>query len=289
MNMPVVQTALTIYGAQSLNAAEMQLQVNLIQDILHKVMKQGTHYGVIPGTQSQSLYKPGAEKIMATFRLAADPVVEDLSQGGEVHYRVKLRVLNSSGDYLGAGVGECSSMEDKYAWRSPACDAEYESMPDILRRLKFKRGNNNPIKQVRTQPADVANTILKMAKKRALVDAVLTVTAASDIFTQDIEDLPEELVAELVGKPIKDDTPTVEKWNKKFDDCKTIDALNKCGAEFASEKIGSTGKALCRASYTARLNTLKKEVAEAEAKAITEKVVVDEDYSPAFPELEKTA
>jgi len=33
------------------------------------------------------------------------------------------------------------------------------------------------------------NTVLKMAKKRAHVDAVLTTTAASDIFTQDIEDM----------------------------------------------------------------------------------------------------
>ncbi len=35
------------------------------------------------------------------------------------------------------------------------------------------------------------NTCWKMAKKRALVDGVLTVTAASDIFTQDIEEMAE--------------------------------------------------------------------------------------------------
>jgi len=40
-------------------------------------------------------------------------------------------------------------------------------------------------------PADYYNTCLKMAKKRALVDATLTTTAASDIFTQDIEDDPD--------------------------------------------------------------------------------------------------
>jgi hypothetical protein len=40
-------------------------------------------------------------------------------------------------------------------------------------------------------PADYYNTCLKMAKKRAHVDAILTATAASDIFTQDIEDMPE--------------------------------------------------------------------------------------------------
>ena len=38
-------------------------------------------------------------------------------------------------------------------------------------------------------PQDLANTILKMAKKRSFVDGILTVTGASRIFTQDIEDI----------------------------------------------------------------------------------------------------
>jgi hypothetical protein len=37
------------------------------------------------------------------------------------------------------------------------------------------------------------NTVLKMAKKRAQIDAVLTATAASAIFTQDLEDIPDYL------------------------------------------------------------------------------------------------
>lgn len=283
MNMPVVQTAVTVYGTQSLNAAEMQLQVNLIQDVMKKVMHQGTHYGVIPGTQSNSLYKPGAEKIMATFRLAADPVVEDLSQGGEAHYRVKVRILSAGGDFLGAGVGECSSMEDKYAWRAPVCDAEFEATPDILRRLKFKRGNNTPVKQVRTNPADVANTILKMAKKRGLVDAVLTVTAASDIFTQDIEDLPDELVAEIVGRAPRDDSAKVEAWINTFGECKTVEELKKAGAGLSVDKMGASGKEQCRAAYTDRLNSLKAITVEAEP------AKDDKDLGPAFPEVEVAA
>ena len=41
-------------------------------------------------------------------------------------------------------------------------------------------------------PADYYNTALKMAKKRAHVDAILTATAASDCFTQDVEDMQRE-------------------------------------------------------------------------------------------------
>ena len=40
---------------------------------------------------------------------------------------------------------------------------------------------------------DAANTVLKMAKKRSFIDAVLTVTGASRIFTQDLEDIKEAL------------------------------------------------------------------------------------------------
>jgi hypothetical protein len=40
------------------------------------------------------------------------------------------------------------------------------------------------------------NTILKMAKKRALVDAALSAGRLSDVFTQDIEDMPDIVESE---------------------------------------------------------------------------------------------
>lgn len=189
------QQAVATYGAPSLTAADVRAQINLIQDVLRSVMIEGTHYGTIPGTKTASLYKPGAEKIMATFRLAAEPEVEDLSSPDEVHYRVKVKLHSPTGQFLGAGIGECGSAEEKYAWRRPVCDEEFEATPETRRRIKFAKwqGKVERQKQIRTNHADVRNTVLKMAKKRGLVDAVLTVTAASDIFTQDIEDLPDEL------------------------------------------------------------------------------------------------
>jgi hypothetical protein len=193
---PMKQQAVAVYGERSLTAADIRAQVNLIQDVMRSVMIEGTHYGKIPGTQSMSLYKPGAEKLMATFRLGSDVDVDDLGENGEVHYRVKYKILSPDGRLLGVGVGECSSQEDKYAWRRPVCDKEFDIAPENQRRIKFAKGDRGTFyenKQVRTNPFDVRNTVLKMAKKRAMVDAVLTVTAASDIFTQDIEDLPDEL------------------------------------------------------------------------------------------------
>lgn len=193
------QPAVDNYGSRSLTAADVRAQVNLMQDVMLEVMKDGTHFGVIPGTKQKSLYKAGAEKIMSTFRLAADPEVTDLGRDGETHYRVKVSIRSASGQFLGAGIGECSSSEEKYAWRGTVHPKEWDATPENRRRVKFLR-DGREIQQVRTNPADVSNTILKMAKKRGLTDAVLTVTAASDLFTQDIEDLPDEVVAEIVGR-----------------------------------------------------------------------------------------
>ena len=50
--------------------------------------------------------------------------------------------------------------------------------------------NNFESKYRSQNPYDVKNTLGKMSEKRALVGAVLIGTALSDMFTQDIEDMP---------------------------------------------------------------------------------------------------
>lgn len=192
----------TVRDDKPLTARDIQAQVNTIQHVMTQVMKKDVHYGVIPGTKTPSLFKPGAEKIMTTFRLSADPEITDLSDGDQIRYLVKVRLISSGGLFVGAGIGECSSNEEKYKWRRAICDEEFDEVPIDRKREKWSKGfQNKPNykqKQIRTEPADLANTILKMAKKRALIDAVLTCTAASDCFTQDIEDLPEEYINQEV-------------------------------------------------------------------------------------------
>ena len=186
------------------NAAQMRANVNLIQEVMQAVMKKDTHYGVIPGTPKPSLWKPGAEKLLMTFRIASDTTIEDLSTGDEARYRVKRRGMTASGLFVGEGIGEASSNEEKYKWRRAVCDEEWAATPEDRRREKWGKGQDGKgykTRQVRTNIADVANTILKMADKRAYVALALNVTAASDIFTQDIEDLPEGMESD---EPKKD-------------------------------------------------------------------------------------
>lgn len=172
-------------------AATVKAQVQLIQEVMKAVMKDGTHYGTVPGCGNKKvLLKPGAEVLMTTFRLAVDPEVEELPTANGFSYRVKVRVTSQkTGLFLGAGIGEASTKEEKYHWRKAVNQAEYDATPEDERRVKYGsyNGKDSEIKQVMTNPADKANTVLKMAKKRALVDAVLTITAASDIFTQDLD------------------------------------------------------------------------------------------------------
>jgi len=193
-----------------LTAANIKAQVQLIQEVMSAVMIEGKHYGTIPGTPKPTLYKPGAEKLMSTFHIGVDPREEitELSTEDEIRYRVAVKGFSqATGNLLGVGIGECSSNEEKYKWRKPVCDEEFDETSTDRKRIAWKKGEKGPYqqKQVRMNPIDVANTILKMAKKRALIDMTLTVTAASDIFDQDLEDLPEGMEIGANGKvPIKE-------------------------------------------------------------------------------------
>ena len=180
-------------------AAEIKADVNLIQQVLKSVFKKDVHFGVIPGTKKNTLYKPGAEYIMVIFRLCGEPIIEDLSTPDEIHYRIRIKVTHQiTGATVGWGVGEGSSSEEKYKWKK-AVLGEYNATPEDRRRLKYY-DEGKPVMQVRANIADVANTVLKMTKKRALVDATLTCTAASDVFDQDLEDMTPEMREALIAK-----------------------------------------------------------------------------------------
>ena len=180
------------------SASSIRAQVNLVQEVMKAVMKEGTHYGTIPGTPKPSLWKPGAEVLASTFHIAPSYRVEDLSGPDFVRYRVTcVGTHQASSVVMGEGMGECSSLEEKYKWRKASSAREFDNTAEDRRRFKYgydrAKRQEYEIKQVRAESADQANTILKMACKRAQVAMTLNVVAASDIFTQDIEDLPPEL------------------------------------------------------------------------------------------------
>lgn len=201
---------------QAVSVKSMIQQAEVVQDLLKQVLRIDEHYGVIPGTgKKPTLLKPGAEKIAALFQLASeikDCKITDLGNGHR-EYRVTI-ALYSRGRIAGMGTGSCSTMESKYRYRNlkrvcPKCNEasiikgkeEYGGGWVCFKKqggcgAKFKDDEPTIVDQEvgkvdHTDPADYWNTVLKMAKKRAMVDAVLTTTATSDLFTQDIEDMPD--------------------------------------------------------------------------------------------------
>jgi len=183
---------------RNLRANEVHAQVQIMQSVMKKVMKNKVHYGLIPGCgEKPTLLKPGAEKILMTFRIGTRMFVEDLSTEQEARYRVKCEGYHiGTGQILGEGMGECSSFEKKYRWEKAICKEQYQDFPDDRKRIKFDsyKGRVTKTQQIMKEKADIANTILKMADKRAMVAMTLKVTAASDIFTQDVEDMVAEPV-----------------------------------------------------------------------------------------------
>jgi hypothetical protein len=216
-------------------------QVNLIQQVMARVMHEGEHYGKIPGCGPKpTLLKPGAEKLSTTFRLAPSYDIQKTDMGmGHREYSIVCTLTHiPTGQVFGQGVGSCSTMETKYRYRNSERKCPECGQASILKSKddsgyfcwqkrggcgkKFKIGDpaiedQKMGKEEYPDPADYWNTVLKMAKKRAHVDAILTCVAASDLFTQDVEDLVDngaidvgsksKPVSEIIPKP---PTPTVK-------------------------------------------------------------------------------
>ncbi len=204
-----------------LTVEEILAQAAKIKQVMQQAMDEDVHYGTIPGTPKPTLYKAGAEKLCLLFRF--DPQyhsVETPLDGGHLSVKSVCTLWHiASGMRMGSGEGSCSTRESKYAWRfskraCPTCKAEAISKGSEQYGggwycnkkaggcgANFKPGTDGA-KEIEGQRevgkipnpdiADQYNTVLKMANKRALVAAVLNCTAASDVFTQDLEDEDEE-------------------------------------------------------------------------------------------------
>lgn len=205
-----------------LTAKDIKDQVQLIQEVMQAVMQEGYHYGVIPGTEKPSLLKAGAEKLTMTFRLAPLLNIEARELGnGHREYQVRCTLTHiPTGRVYGEGVGSCSTLESRYRYRKAERICPECGQPKIQKgKVEYgggwlcwqKKGgcgakfdDNDPEitsqSEGRIENADLAdtyNTVLKMAKKRALVDATLTATAASDIFNQDLDEMSPEQITEV--------------------------------------------------------------------------------------------
>lgn len=224
--------------------------INRFQKIVQETMNEGQDFGVIPGTNKPTLLKPGAEKITKILGLSDQYIILDKQEDWSkpfFRYLVKCTLINLKFNVvISEGMGECNSMESKYRYRDaqrkcPICEKEtiFKSKldgggwfcwakkggcgaqftaedPEIINQDSGKVENEDIYSLV--------NTILKMAEKRALVDAALHAGRLSNVFTQDIEDLPEGTIKSKPAATSK----RVEKSSEQSEEKSDLPASKHC-------------------------------------------------------------
>lgn len=222
--------------------SETVQKVRTLQSTLKNILTDGHDYGKIPGCGDKAtLLKPGAEKILmamgitATYELVEH--TEKFDGLGFFAYTVKC-ILNKNGIKITEGLGHANSKEKKWAFEFVnEKDLPDGTNKDLLKKKKYESqyGGTYYKYEVEADANSKANTILKMAKKRAQIDAVLSVASLSEIFTQDFDDLPQD------DEPTT--KPTVDKVKENVKKATAEFKCSECGAGI-SQKINdfSTSK-----------------------------------------------
>jgi hypothetical protein len=223
-------------------------QRSLLKAFVEEMMVEGQDYGIIPGTAKPTLLKPGAEKLLDLFRctpeffLVTDHCHEDFKEGF-FKYTFSLRVYGPNGSVLAEGYGSANSMEARYRWRDGKRKCPECGHAEALLKSKkepgffcwdkkggcganFKPDDRRITEQVvgkvpNPDIADLDNTILKMAKKRALVDGAIALARCSDMFTQDVEDFmqhgPPDEAPPATATPPAEEPPKKQRKTKEAD------------------------------------------------------------------------
>lgn len=214
-----------VRGTAPMTVDGLKRRADLIQEALAKVLKRGVHFMKIPGAPKDSLLKAGGEKIASMFGFAPKIRIEDLSTKDEKRFRaiVSLHAMPNE-TFVGEGAGACSSTEERFAWRKPVCKEEYDETDGDFKRHKWiiDKDTREPVKiyQIRTNPADQENAVLKRSVKRAFLAAVIGATAASDALEprdDDEEDDGDEGEKKKSRKPapgVQHVTAGIEKFTK---------------------------------------------------------------------------
>ncbi len=175
------------------NKQDILSQIQQIQNIVKSVMQENKHFGVIAGTKNKTLYKAGAELLLQTFRLAPDyEVIESVHEENYIRYVVKCTIYSISTEKkVSSGLGSCSTHETKYRYKwIPTSKKPNKEEAEKLKaegKGRWRKINGNFVwheKQDNNEIYDTDNTILKMAGKRALIEATEHAIPASDTFTE---------------------------------------------------------------------------------------------------------
>lgn len=158
-----------------------------------------------PGEKA-ALMQDGAFKFLNLFKYIPGTVRKNILRTDDGHFTVEAEapIYNANGQLVATGDGSCSTRESKYAYRKgeracPSCgeatirkDNKGEGGWYCWAKIggcgaKFERGNQeiesqNTQRMANPDLADIENTVLKMAIKRATVAAVRKLPLVSELF-----------------------------------------------------------------------------------------------------------
>jgi len=160
------------------------MEINSIQEFVKSLLKPGEDYGTIKYTKNGKemetkpfLYKSGAEKIAYALglRILVD-IVDKVVDENEIAYTIKCRLVRNDDVVVSEGFGVALTSEYKF-WKQVNESMKAGMPKDVAMR-------------------SISNTILKMAEKRAVVDAALHIFALSGFFSQDEDYVKDEIKSE---------------------------------------------------------------------------------------------
>lgn len=234
----------------------------LFEQLKRELLVENVDYGKIPYTDNKCLFKPGAEKLIKVFNIYVNEIEETERtidvKTGYVNFEYKIELVGPNGLGVGKGVGSCNSFEDKYyytGWRkkeTPTRPKEEMKAEGLGRNKKVgkvwqwqERTKKRPQEMVA-----LTNTIQKMAKKRAFVDACLMATGGSSFFTQDLDSMP-HVKSQVIGdaKALQSE---IEDLNNQIH---LLTSGYKKVLDFALNKVGSRDEVLLLAKIAKQTHT----------------------------------
>ncbi len=183
-----------------------------LKEFVARVLVDGVHYDLIPGTKKKSLLQEGARQLALHFNLATTGDVCVIQHAHE-HREVRAKCeVSRHGSHICEREAVCSTFETKYRYRT---ETTGEAVPgDYWKKGKpadmlggedyFPRKveghwliyHQIPVKNV----PDNWHTVHIMAQKRAYVAAIITATAAGDLFAADPTDTDGETTTQRAAR-----------------------------------------------------------------------------------------
>lgn len=199
------EKTIAVYDAPRATLAPKRNNYDLTIGNFTCTLRRDVDFGKVPKAKTPSLWKSGAEKILLGFGLYYDVQLTDSHKDyekGFFYYEFTARAYDKDGRVVRSGVGCANTAESGFGMAG---------------------GFNS------------ANSAIKKAKKRAVVDLALTLGSLSDAFTQDIEDEGNEKRAAEV---LRDTDPITPKQTKRLF---AIAANNEITAEKAKLLLAEWG------------------------------------------------